>query len=343
MYYKVTIIIPIYNVELFIEQCLLSAFNQSFNSIEYLLIDDKGSDKSIEIAKKIVESHHRKSDIKFITHPHNLGLGATRNTGITNAKGEYVYFLDSDDTIPTDAIENLYKVVSNEKVDVVVGSFTSTNLSGSTQKWERIFPKNIIHGDLSVGIFFLHGGYYLMIWNKLYNIEFLRRNKIYCIPASLHEDIFFSIQVALTAKSLVTINDITYYYTLRNGSIMHVFLEKNILDYIETIIQLIDYSKKYRNTATYNRLVYYIYGLRFTLLKKINSAKNIPSSKIKDLSKQAVNIRFLSFSEIWTLKNVIIIHKAKYSMSFMPYRFQLFFLESIEHGVKSFRNVFKPN
>lgn len=342
MSYKVTIVIPIYNVELFIERCLLSAFNQSFESIEYLLIDDKGSDKSIEIAKKIVESHHRKRDIKFINHPHNLGLGATRNTGITNAKGEYVYFLDSDDTIPTYAIEKLYEVVSNEKIDVVVGSYTSTDWNGSNQKWERILPKNLIHGDLSVGIFFLQGGYYLMIWNKLYNTEFLRSNKIYCIPASLHEDIFFSIQVALTAKSLVTIKDITYYYTLRNGSIMHVFLEKNILDYIETIKKLIGYSKKYRNTAIYNRLVYYIYGLQFTLLKKINSAKNIPTSKKKDLSKQTVNIHFFSFAEIWTLKNVITIHKAKYSMNFMPYRFQLFFLERIEYSVKLFRNILKP-
>ncbi|MEA5141187.1 glycosyltransferase family 2 protein [Arcicella rigui] len=343
MDYKVTIIIPIYNVELFIERCLLSAFNQSFNSIEYLLINDRGSDKSIEIAKKIVESHPRKCDIKFINHPYNIGLGATRNTGIDNAKGEYVYFLDSDDTIPTHAIEKLYEVASNEKVDVVVGSYTSVDFNGNNQKWEWIFSKNIIRGEYSVGNFFLHGGYYVMIWNKLYNTEFLRKNKIYCIPESLNEDVFFSIQVALTAQSLGTIKDITYLYTFRKGSIMYTFIEKNILDYIKTIVELIRYSKEYRNTIIYNRFIYYIYGLRFTLLKKINSSMNISVSKKKDLSKQAVNIQFLSFVEIWALKNVLTIHKAKFSMSFMPYRFQLFFLDSIEYGVKSLKNILKTN
>lgn len=330
MSYKVTIVIPIYNVEHFIERCLHSAFNQSFKSIEYLLIDDRGTDKSIEIAKSIIHSHARKQDIKLISHPHNQGLGATRNTGIANAKGEYVYFLDSDDAISLNAIEKLYEVVVSKKIDVVVGSYTSVDYSNSNKKWEWRFDHKVIEGGFSVANNYLTGGNYVMMWNKLYSLQFLKKNKIYCISGT-HEDNFYSLQVALNAQSLVTIPDVTYYYSLREGSIMNVIGEKNFLDYMDTFKLMINYSALYTQFSIYNKLLFFVYGQRFSLLEKINNSTHIALEKRERLSKQIAAICFLSFTEIWSLKTTSISHKIKFSMSLIPYKLQLSFLKVIKY------------
>ncbi len=331
MYYKVTIVIPVYNVEFFIERCLLSAFNQSFKSIEYLLIDDRGTDKSIEIAKTIIHSHQRKQDIKIISHHQNQGPGATRNTGIANARGEYIYFLDSDDAISIDAIAKLYEVVTSKKVDVVVGSYTSIDFGNTNKKWEWLFDSNLIEGEFSVANYYLRGGYYVMTWNKLYSLKFLRSKKIYCEPASIHEDVFFSLQVALSARSIITVPAITYFYSFRAGSTMDNLGESNIFHYTETFKLLVNYSKSYTQFSIYNRLIFFVYGQRFSLLEKINNSTHITLEKRNILSKQIAAISFLNLTEIWALKTTPISHKIKFSISLVPYKFQLSFLRVIKY------------
>ena len=105
---------PIYNVAPYVERALLSALNQTFESIEFLIVDDRGTDNSMEIVRKIVAEHPRGKDVRIIEHPHNIGLGATRNTAIDNAQGEYLFFMDSDDEITPDCIEVLYKAMMEE-------------------------------------------------------------------------------------------------------------------------------------------------------------------------------------------------------------------------------------
>ena len=100
--YKVTLSMPIYNVALYVERALLSALNQTFESIEFLIVDDKGSDNSMDIVRRIISEHPRGKDVRIIEHEKNIGLGATRNTAIDNANGEYLFFMDSDDEITPD-------------------------------------------------------------------------------------------------------------------------------------------------------------------------------------------------------------------------------------------------
>ena len=120
--YKVTLSMPIYNVAPYVERALLSALNQTFESIEFLLVDDRGTDNSMDIVRRIIKDHPRGKDVRIIEHPHNIGLGATRNTAIDNAQGEYLFFMDSDDEITPDCIQVLYDKMMEEKVDFVVGS-----------------------------------------------------------------------------------------------------------------------------------------------------------------------------------------------------------------------------
>src|SRR5690606_39724837 len=99
---KVSIIIPIYNVGAFVKECILSVLNQSYQNLEVILIDDCGTDDSLIIAEKVIENHPRASQLSIIRHNRNRGISATRNTGISAATGEYIFFLDSDDKISLD-------------------------------------------------------------------------------------------------------------------------------------------------------------------------------------------------------------------------------------------------
>jgi glycosyltransferase involved in cell wall biosynthesis len=93
---KITLAMPVYNVEKHIEQALLSAFNQTYDNIEFLIVDDRGADNSMKIVNDIILEHSRGKDVRIIAHPQNIGTGATKNTAIKNATGKYIFFMDSD-------------------------------------------------------------------------------------------------------------------------------------------------------------------------------------------------------------------------------------------------------
>ena len=118
----ITLAMPVYNVEEYVERALLSALNQTYDNIEYLVIDDKGNDNSMTIVKNIVSTHPRGKSVRVIEHPVNLGLGEARNTSINQANGEYLFFLDSDDEITPDCIKKLYEEMLKTNVDMVGGS-----------------------------------------------------------------------------------------------------------------------------------------------------------------------------------------------------------------------------
>ena len=110
----ITLSMPIYNVEKYIERALLSALNQTYQNLEILIVDDLGHDNSMDIVYQLKSTHPRGNCIRIITHKKNLGLGGTRNTAIESAQGKYLYFMDSDDAIVPDCIENLYNIISQD-------------------------------------------------------------------------------------------------------------------------------------------------------------------------------------------------------------------------------------
>ena len=182
--YKVSLIFPIYNVADFVKTSLLSALNQSFNSIEYILVDDCGTDNSMDIVQEVISNHHRKQDVFIYKHTKNLGLSAARNTGLKYATGEYIFFMDSDDEITRDCIELHYNTIVQNRADFSVGF---TKLLGTTSK-------HIINNDFGVLyernilLAFLKGQFVEAAWNKLYLRDFLLKNKADEIVALRHYD-----------------------------------------------------------------------------------------------------------------------------------------------------------
>ena len=206
---------PIYNVEKCVERALLSALNQSYENLEYIVVDDKGNDNSIEIVKDIILKHPRGKYVRIIEHDCNRGTGATKNTAIKNAKGRFLYFMDSDDEISLDCIYKLHEEICRTKVDVVSGSYQKitpiNTIDCSMKQTVEINKESIILG-------FFDGRFPVYTWNKLYDLDFLKEFNIACIDNQTIEDNYFTFQVLLYARSYSVISDITYSYILRETS-----------------------------------------------------------------------------------------------------------------------------
>ena len=222
MTYEVTIAIPVYNTSEYIEKSLVSALDQTFESIEFLVIDDKGTDNSMDIVCTLKEAHPRGKDIRIIDHINNKGTGATKNTAIRESRGKYLYFMDSDDYIEPNTIEILYNIANSTHAEVVMGSYR--RVRDGKEIGTGVFPYlsiDSIENVISKWMRVTHLYYPVPTWNKLYLTEMLRNNKIYCIPHHRNEDSVFSFQIALFAKSIVSIPDITYNYSEVSSSTVH--------------------------------------------------------------------------------------------------------------------------
>lgn len=135
----ITIIIPLYNVESFVVNCLQSVISQTYaGEIECLVIDDCGTDDSVTIVEQFIQNYSGKVEIRLLHHNYNKGLSAARNTGLDAAMGKYVYFLDSDDWLNVDAIQDLYNAITSGDYAVAVSYFTA-NINGG--------PDSIYRGD----------------------------------------------------------------------------------------------------------------------------------------------------------------------------------------------------
>lgn len=212
---KVSIIIPVYNVSDYVERCLNSVMAQTYTDLECVIVDDCTPDDSISKCQEIIDSYSGTIDFKIIHHGQNRGLSAARNTGINAAKGEYLFFLDSDDWISPDCINLMVKsIVQDDSIEMVMGGIKRV---GDDMQWTHflkkgVYTSNFIEYACSYRI-------YTMAWNKLLRADFIRNNNLFFKEGLLHEDILWNVQVACYLKKMVSIEDTTYFYLIREGSI----------------------------------------------------------------------------------------------------------------------------
>lgn len=224
--YKVSIGIPVYNVAAYVERALLSALNQTLPDIEYIIVDDRGTDNSMDIVRRMIAAHPRGKDARIIVHEVNGGPGVARDTMMANATAPYIYFMDSDDELTEDAIALLYNTMSaSGGAQVVGGSHAYIPLGGcSPEPLDRAGQQyrkegaEIIHAYGALFPFFA--------WNKLYDLDFLKKEKIGFGGLRFYEDIYFSMSVACKANRCIYITDITYFYYEVATSITSCYREK---------------------------------------------------------------------------------------------------------------------
>lgn len=219
---KVSIIIPVYNVEPYIEKCIESVINQTFNDIECLIIDDCSTDNSILLTKKTISSYCGPIVFKILSHSSNKGLSAARNTGLINSTGEYVYFLDSDDYITENCIHDLYYIIKT-KPDVEMSLCDISMIQESKSIGTPLNPQSVFlkEGMYCGNVLELHlNGLLPMISvNKLIKRSFIINNRLFFKEGLIHEDFLWSFQVACLANKIAVTSRITYIYRRREQSI----------------------------------------------------------------------------------------------------------------------------
>lgn len=255
----ISIIIPIYNVEDYLEACLNSILPQIGTNVELILINDHSSDKSEELTCQLIKG---KTNIRLINNEKNFGLSKTRNIGIKAAKGEYLIFIDSDDYISKDFIKSLFNSIKSNNTDVAIA------------KTEKFLDKNGCHHVYSDKYFdiplqlkkcnlseTLGKKINCCAWNKIYRKEIIIKNKILFPEGLLNEDELFWRLYCLYAKT-ISFSSAIYFYRQRTDGIMGTIkksnqdnlLSKNYykifkLYYLELVNRSLLFTKKHYATS----------------------------------------------------------------------------------------------
>lgn len=213
---KVSVIVPVYNVEKYLNRCIDSILNQTFRDFELILVDDGSTDQS----GRICDEYKEKDNRIVVIHKTNGGLSDARNYGIDRAKGEYITFIDSDDWIKERYIEVLYNNAVKFKVDI-----SAVNLH---KEYDDISERSC---DITEGVFdgkaamqFLYGDmsiYFNVAWAKLYKISLFE--DIRYPVGKLHEDGFTTYKLLYFSNTVYFSNEDLYNYYQRQGSIMNKF------------------------------------------------------------------------------------------------------------------------
>ncbi len=211
----ISVIIPMYNATEFIGRCLHSVFNQTFTDFEIILIDDCSTDNSIDVAKELISNApgYLKERITLLKNEKNSGQSFSRNKGIDTAKGEWLYFMDSDDEITPDCFEALM-AKAEEGVDMVIGNYKMVG-------YQKIDPFSVEEGiyypDKIIPLQ-LYWQIYTMPWNKLISKAFIKKHDLYFRPGLIHEDNLWSFCSAFCFNKISVCQKKTYIYYIREGS-----------------------------------------------------------------------------------------------------------------------------
>lgn len=224
----ITVIVPVYNVENFIERCVNSLVNQTFSDFDIVLVDDGSKDKSGSMCDEFGKCYNNIT----VVHKENGGLASARNAGLEVCTGEYVMFIDSDDWIETTALESLvatiekhnnpdvikygYKKICNGELLFECVPELSEKLYSQKEIFEEIVPMTIGKKDVLNG----KDTFIPMAWASLYKTQIIKDNGIRFVSEReiLNEDYLFALQIALVSKSLYVLRKTLYYYDLREGS-----------------------------------------------------------------------------------------------------------------------------
>lgn len=250
--YLVSIVIPVFNVENYVSSSLNSALNQNFESIEYIIIDDCSTDKSMDIIHDIIMCHPRKRDVRIYKHEKNLGLSAARNTGISKATGTYIFFMDSDDIITSDCIEKQVSAIQRYNADI---TDSCMQVSGGRNIFSETSKEFFLNNKTEILTLFFRNRLHFSAWNKLIKQSILIDNNIRFIEGLLYEDWFFTFELLQKIKSIAVLPFKTYNYIIHPGSI--TTSAEKIEKQLYSKIYLQDYICNYLESCNDKKVNYY--------------------------------------------------------------------------------------
>lgn len=248
---KVSVIIPVYNVAKYIERCLLSVLNQTWQDLEIILVNDCTPDNSMEIAEKVIASHSRGGVVRCLAHEQNRGQSAARNTAIRVATGYYLYFLDSDDYLPLDSISTLMAFAEAKDYDFVLGNYEITGKSRSIHLMKM--KEGEVFSNEAISAAYASDLWPRTVWNMLIRRDFVLAEQLFFEEGIIHEDDFWTFLLACKANSAYFVTKVTYYYythfhsTTGNPSMWNLECRVHIIELMSNYIKSSDMLMKNRN------------------------------------------------------------------------------------------------
>lgn len=246
----ISIIVPVYNVERYIDECLNSVINQTYKHIEIILVDDGSKDSS----GKICDNYAEKDNRIVVVHKENGGLSDARNAGMKVATGEYIMFVDSDDYITLDAVERFCCTIGQKgSVDMIVAN--GKNLPGAIMRpdFDDAVMNRIVSGEEYLNIAHKLKRHLVGAPFYLYNSQFLREHELFFERGILHEDVRFTTVALCYAERISFLPGYFYYYRNNPDSIMHrKDYSKNCRDIYDSCLYLEDFLQSKLKKETFD-------------------------------------------------------------------------------------------
>jgi glycosyltransferase involved in cell wall biosynthesis len=257
-YVKLSIILPVYNVEKFLERCIESVINQSIKEIEIIIVNDGSTDKSLEIINKFAAIDSR----IVVINKENEGYGASINKGIKISKGEYIGIVETDDWIDRRMYEKLYSASLQSKADIVKSNFFLAYSNGNSIEEKTFLWLKPSHNPFSVFEYPRILEFKPSVWSAIYNRKFLISNNIWMLetPGASFQDLPFTIIAFSQAKKIFLFNEPLYYYYQGNpdSSVINIKNPYLVFDLFDFIGKFFDENEDLKYC-----LEKYIYRLKF--------------------------------------------------------------------------------
>lgn len=248
----VSILVPVYGVEQYIERCAVSLFEQTYDNIEYVFVNDATKDNSIRILENVIARYpNRQNAVRIINHPTNKGISAARNTGVANSSGKYLLFVDSDDYIAKEAIEHLTTYAESNHADIVL--FDTSVLTSNGTRIESVEYREKVE---YVSHLLQHTAK-CAHWNKFYNGDFYRHSGIQaCEDVRLADDYAVTPRIVHEAQTIAVLHEPLYFYETRNqSSYVHNLTRAAIESLYRADKVLVDWFRHIPDADTYKDVV----------------------------------------------------------------------------------------
>jgi len=302
----VSVIMPVYNAENYLERSINSVINQTYKDIELICIDDCSTDHSYQLCKKMQEKY----DLKLLKNKKNMGQEYTRNLGLSEVNGKYFTFLDSDDIIDKNTIERLVKIAEKNQTDIVIAGFSKVingcEYQRKTELSEGLYSKKEIFDNILEKIPF---DVISCIGSKLYNTKFIRENKIlFDKKYKYNEDMGYALTALNVAKKIYYMETPFYKYEIQNAGTVMSSYRKNMYISIKKVWLLMKVILSDLNIFESKKDIYYNNIMQLMINSLLNEAKFSNYSNFKKVTKIIVSDE--DFKNVYNIKVKNIKHKA---------------------------------
>lgn len=260
---KVSILVPIYGTELYIEKCARTLFEQTYNNIEFIFVNDCTRDNSVHVLKRVLEEYPlRKSQTRIIEHKENKGLAGSRLTGLQNATGEYVWCVDSDDYVEKKSVEVLLPYMLDDYDFISFNYFLNDGKTTTKFESKELNIENLLTNRIPPSI-----------WKCVVKRDLYYNNGIWpVVGINVSEDYLLTARLILLAQKKILLDkEFLYYYNVSNlDSYMNNMKESSFENCVDSALIIYDFYRNKEKLFLYKKQLAYMLAVNYMRLIKVN-------------------------------------------------------------------------